>query len=114
MSKRKHLLEPWFTLAKLGLKTIEARLDEDEWRDVEVGDVIEWYNYDFGRLSVFETCVTHKTTYASLDSLLRSESLQNVFPGLKSVEEAHSLCKLYYRQYSEHRAFICIKYTLSK
>ena len=30
MNYKKHLSEPWFTLLKLGLKTVEARLNKGD------------------------------------------------------------------------------------
>ena len=41
--------EPWFTLISLGLKTVEGRKNKGRFKDMQVGEIIEWTNKDFNR-----------------------------------------------------------------
>jgi hypothetical protein len=47
-----HLSEPWFSLISLGLKTIEGRKNKGIFKDMEVGDIIQWTNDDFDNRTV--------------------------------------------------------------
>jgi ASC-1-like (ASCH) protein len=42
-----HLSEPWFSLISLGLKTIEGRKNKGRFKEMQVGEIIEWRNDDF-------------------------------------------------------------------
>ena len=42
-----NLSEPWFTLIQLGLKTVEGRKNKGKFKEMKVGDIIEWKNDDF-------------------------------------------------------------------
>jgi ASC-1-like (ASCH) protein len=41
--KSEHLSEPLFTLIRLGLKTVEGRLNKGSFQEMKVYDIIEWY-----------------------------------------------------------------------
>jgi ASC-1-like (ASCH) protein len=42
-----HLSEHWFTVIFLGLKTVEGRKNKGKFKEMQVGDIIQWYNDDF-------------------------------------------------------------------
>ena len=42
-----YLSEPWFTLISLGLKTVEGRKNKGRFKEMKVGDIVEWTNDDF-------------------------------------------------------------------
>ena len=43
---RKNISEPWFSLIAVGCKTIEARLNQGDWKKIKEGDQIDWFNKD--------------------------------------------------------------------
>ena len=47
MNYKKHLSEPWFSLINLKNKTIEGRLNKGDFKLMNVGDKITFYNDDF-------------------------------------------------------------------
>jgi hypothetical protein len=44
---RFHVSEPWFSLISLGIKTIEDRKNKGIFKELKIGEVIEWFNNDF-------------------------------------------------------------------
>ena len=46
MEYKKHLSEPWFSLIKLNLKTVEGRLNKGDFSKMNIGDTII-FNKDF-------------------------------------------------------------------
>ena len=44
----KNLSEPWFSLIKFKIKQVEGRLNKGDFKNMEVGDEIEFTNNDFG------------------------------------------------------------------
>jgi ASC-1-like (ASCH) protein len=48
MSNKKHLSQPWFDYIKSGEKTIEGRLNKDFWSNININDIIIWYNDAIG------------------------------------------------------------------
>ena len=48
----KSLSEPWFSLIKLGLKTVEGRLYKGEFSKFEINDIIEWTNDNFKKRTI--------------------------------------------------------------
>ena len=51
----KHLSEPWFSLIKLGLKSVEGRLNKGEFSKFKKNDIVVWTNNDFGNLRSVKT-----------------------------------------------------------
>ena len=58
------LSEPWFTLIHLGLKTVEGRKNKGRFKEMKVGDIVEWTNDDFMARSVL-TKITGKAEYST-------------------------------------------------
>ena len=48
MEYHEHVSEPWFTLIKLRIKTIEGRLANGNFKNINLGDYIIFFNNDFG------------------------------------------------------------------
>jgi hypothetical protein len=40
---RFHVSEPWFSLISLGIKTIEGRKNKGIFKELKIGDVVEWF-----------------------------------------------------------------------
>ena len=73
---RKHVSEPWFSLICLGIKTIEGRLNQGDWADMEEGDQIDWYNKEFTPVLSVREIRTNKTHYPCIESYLSEEGLK--------------------------------------
>lgn len=97
----KHLSEPWFSLIKIGKKTVEGRLNIDWAKDVKVGDMIQWSNSDFKFERTFRTVVKGKRIYESFDMFLRHEGLENALPGIDAIDDGVKVYRKYYTEEME-------------
>lgn len=97
---REHLSEPWFSLIALGLKTVEGRKNKGIFKDMAIGDVIEWHNEDFKPRSII-TRVSRKTLYNTFREYLETEGLQRCLPGMPSVEHGLSVYFKYFTKEQE-------------
>ena len=95
-----HLSEPWFTLISLGLKTVEGRKNKGRFAEMQIGDIVQWKNNDFMERSILTRIVT-KTTYATFESYLELEGLQNCLPGMPDLEHGLSVYFKYYTKEEE-------------
>ena len=98
MLYKKHLSEPWFSLIKLGHKTIEGRLNKGDFLQMNVGDVIEFENNDFGLNRLCKTIIIRKTQYSSFKEFLEKEGLQKCLPSIDSIQDG---VKIYYNYFSK-------------
>lgn len=90
-----HLSEPWFTLVFLGLKKIEGRKNKGRFKEMKVGDIIEWTNNDFQPRSV-QTRITRKAEYCTFKMYLLAEGLHNCLPGMPTLEHGLSVYYKYF------------------
>lgn len=92
-----HLSEPWFSLIALGLKTVEGRKNKGKFKDMEPGQIIQWFNDDFEH-RVVSTRVVSKQTYQTFGEYLEAEGLDHCLPGMPSL--SHGL-SVYYKYFTK-------------
>jgi ASC-1-like (ASCH) protein len=84
--------EPWFSLIKLGLKTVEGKKRSPKWKNLEKGDLIKITNPDGDGSECFYTEIINITIYHgfkdNLEEYLKDETLQRTLPGIVDFEEA--------------------------
>lgn len=97
-----HLSEPWFSLITLGLKTVEGRRNKGRFKDVRIGETIEWVNDDFKRRTVL-TKIVGKNEYATFEEYLLAEGLDRCLPGMKTIEDGLSVYYKYFTKEDEHQ-----------
>jgi ASC-1-like (ASCH) protein len=97
---REHLSEPWFSLINLGLKTVEGRKNKGRFKDMKVGDIIEWYNEDF-KPRKMKTIITGKSEYKTFEEYLTTEGLENCLPGIPTMEHGLSVYYKYFTKEDE-------------
>jgi ASC-1-like (ASCH) protein len=95
-----HLSEPWFTLISLGLKTVEGRKNKGIFKEMKVGDIIQWTNDDFDNRTVL-TKIIKKVEYDTFSEYLNNEGLENCLPGMPSLEHGLSVYFKYYTKEDE-------------
>jgi len=93
------LSEPWFSLILLGLKTVEGRKNKGRFKDMKVGDIVEWTNDDFMSRS-FLTKITGKAEYPTFKDYLEKEGLDKCLPGMEKFGIDHGL-SVYYKYYTK-------------
>ena len=93
----KHLSEPWFSLIAVGIKKVEGRpLSKIIWNEISEGDIIEWFNEDFGWKRTIRTKILELTKYRDFEHLLTVEGLNETLPGIESIEDGIRLYNKYY------------------
>ncbi|XP_065866808.1 uncharacterized protein [Euphorbia lathyris] len=88
-----HVQEPFFSLLKDGLKTVEGRCAGGKHSRIEPGDRVL-----LNKCMVVEVKDVHR--YPSFLEMLEAESLPEVLPGVKTIEEG---VKIYRQFYTEER-----------
>ena len=99
---KQHLSEPWFTLISLGLKTVEGRKNKGIFKDLEKGDIIEWFNNDFIERKI-KTKVVSKKTYNTFKEYLNQEGLEKCLPGINNIDDGLSVYFKYYTKDDEKK-----------
>ena len=94
-----NLSEPWFSLIQLGLKTVEGRKNKGKFKEMKVGDIIEWKNEDFKPRS-FLTQITGKAEYPNFKTYLEIEGLDKCLPNMEKYGIEHGL-SVYYKYYTK-------------
>lgn len=94
-----HLSEPWFSLITLGLKTVEGRKNKGKFKDMEVGDIIEWVNNDFMERKIL-TKVISKAEYPTFSEYLQTEGLDKCLPGMEKFGLEHGL-SVYFKYFTK-------------
>jgi ASC-1-like (ASCH) protein len=94
-----HLSEPWFSLIVLGLKTIEGRKNKDRFKEMKIGDVVEWVNTDFEERKVI-TRIIGKTEYSTFAEYLENEGLEKCLPGMEKYGLEHGL-SVYFKYFTK-------------
>jgi len=90
----KHLPEPWFSLIKVKVKVMEARLNKNDFANMQVGDTIVFTNNDLGFHRKIKLKITNIRIYDTFKQFLLSESLHKCLPGISTIEEG---VNVYYR-----------------
>jgi len=78
-----HCDEPWFSLIRQGVKTVEGRKNTHSYKKIKIGDKI---NFSNGKES-FLADVKEIREYSSIEEYLNDVSLENALPGVKSIQE---------------------------
>ena len=92
--------EPWFTLISLGLKTVEGRKNKGRFKEMQVGEIIEWTNNDFNPRSTL-TRITRKQEYNTFKEYLETEGLDKCLPGITSLDNGLSVYFKYFTKEDE-------------
>ena len=97
MNIKKHLSEPWFTLVMLGLKTVEGRLNKGSFKELNVGDIITFYNDD-AIYRKFNVKVTKINIHNNFEIYLRKETLNKSLPGFTRIKDG---VEVYYKYFTK-------------
>ncbi|AAL80579.1 ASCH domain-containing protein [Pyrococcus furiosus DSM 3638] len=91
------LQEEFLELIKLRKKKIEGRLYDEKRRQIKPGDVI---SFEGGKLKVRVKAIR---VYNSFREMLEKEGLENVLPGVKSIEEGIQVYRRFYDEEKEKK-----------
>ena len=95
-----HVSEPWFSLISLGLKTVEGRKNKGKFKEMKIGDIIQWNNNDFKERKIL-TKIIGKAEYKTFEEYLTTEGLNNCLPGMPTLEHGLSVYFKYFTKEEE-------------
>lgn len=87
-------IEPYFSFVKNGQKTIEGRLNKEEYKFLKIGDHIIVHSRE-GPDSV-EIVINSIRKYRSFQEMLQKEDLKKVLPEVNTIEEGLAIYKKFY------------------
>ena len=91
--------EPWFTLIQAKLKTVEGRLNSGKFATFRKGDHICWSVKGSKKRC---TCtVVDSVQYDTFASMLDTEGIQNVLPGVPDIESGVKVYRQFYTRERE-------------
>lgn len=103
---KEYLSEPWFSLILLGLKTSEGRLYKHRFQAYHVGDIIMWYNDDFGKTRFVMTEINNTTIFETFEDFLKNNSyqgLKNALPSMPSLSYGLQVYQKYFSKEDEKK-----------
>lgn len=96
--RNKNLSEPWFSLIKFKIKQVEGRLNKPgDFRDMKVGDEIEFTNIDFGFQRSYIVKIKSISYYPSFKKYLKDEGIERCLPTVDDIEDG---VDVYYKYYT--------------
>lgn len=99
MEYKKHLSEPWFSLVKLNIKTIEGRLNKGDFSKMKINDIIIFYNEDFNYREI-KVKITKINKFKSFEDYLRKETIKRCLPGFTSINDG---LDVYYKYFTKQQ-----------
>ncbi len=103
---KEHLSEPWFSLILLGLKTCEGRLHKHRFQTYKEGDIIMWWNDDFGKTRFVMTEITYVKVYPTFEDFLKNDfysGLKDSLPGMPSLSHGLQVYQKYFTKEDEKK-----------
>lgn len=94
---KKDVSEPWFSLIKIGKKTVEGRLGKNEFAEMKEGDVITFKNNQMPFERQFNVKITQINNYNTFREYLSTEGLDKSLPGIDTIEQGVEVYYQYYK-----------------
>ena len=98
---KKHVSEPWFTLIKNNIKTVEGRLNKGSFAKMKKNDIIIWFNKDTKKIRFVKTKIISIHKYKSFNNYIKTERLKNTLP-LNTINTIKQGVDVYYQYYSKN------------
>lgn len=83
----KNVADPWYKYIVSGKKKIEGRCFYDDWKSLKIDDSIKWYTVREGFTYTHVSKIKDIKRYNSFKDMLETEGLENVLPGINTIEE---------------------------
>ena len=83
------LRQQYFDAIKLGLKTVEGRLNSPKFKDLKPGMNISFTSVNTNEIIVYT--VEAMNVYANFTDMLQSEGVDKMLPGITSIDEGVAL-----------------------
>ena len=94
--------EPWFSDVCDGSKKVEGRLNRNEWKDLNVGDILEFVNNEsYNGMRKVRVRITKRMEYQSFKCMLVLQGVQKCLPTILSVDGGVAIYRKYYSEEEE-------------
>lgn len=100
-SYEKNLSEPWFSLIKLHIKTVEGRLNKGDFANMNIGDIILFTNNELGFERTCKMQIKKIAYYDDFKTYLENEKLERCLPGIDNIEDGLNVYYKYYKKNDE-------------
>ena len=94
----KKINEPWFSLMKLKIKTVEGTLNKGDFSNMKIGDIIIFKNYDLGFQRRLGVKIIKITNYDTFQLYLENETLDRCLPTIDTMDEGLDVYNNIYKQ----------------
>jgi ASC-1-like (ASCH) protein len=90
--------EPWFIYIMNGQKTVEGRLRKGKFLDLKRGDIVTIINSENTRIT---KKIKRVTNYISFSNMIILEGIDNILPGVHTLEEGIQIYRQFYTKEME-------------
>ena len=97
----KNVAEPWFSLIKLRIKTVEGRLNKGDFVNMNIGDFIVFTNNELGFERKIKIEIKTISYYDNFQTYLENETLEMCLPGIDNIEDGLNIYYKYYKKSDE-------------
>lgn len=89
-----HVSLPWYNLIKDGKKSVEGRPNRKDFAQMKIGDKIEFFNKELNEN--FMTEITNVSHHKTFEEMIRTNGIDNVLPGIRTIDEGVQVYMQYY------------------
>jgi ASC-1-like (ASCH) protein len=90
---QKNLSSPWFELIRDRVKIAEGRPNKGDFKEMNIGDIIEFTQKD---KESYKVEITAKKEYTTFKQMLKTEGLECVLPGVKTIADGVNVYRQWY------------------
>ena len=93
--------EPWYSLIKKGIKSVEGRLNKGLFSKIQTGDVIVWKTKN--DKDGIKTQVVKKIIYKSFKEMIEKETIEKILPkqNFTNIEQGIQVYREWYSEADE-------------
>lgn len=95
--------EPWFTLIKMKLKSVEGRLNKGLFSKFKKGDIVNWIKITNNKKYSVKTKIVSVNRYKGFEEMLRRETLKRTLPGIPTINCGVEVYRQYFSENFEKK-----------
>ena len=95
--------EPWFTLIKMKLKSVEGRLNKGLFSKFKKDDIVNWVKITNNKKHIVKTKIVSVNKYNSFKEMLQKETLKRTLPGIPTVNCGVEVYRQYFSENFEKK-----------
>jgi ASC-1-like (ASCH) protein len=91
---RLHISEPWFSFIRDGHKKVEGRPNKILFQNMQIGSILVIYNNKLNE--EYRVKIIDKKKYSTFYDMLEKEGINNVLPGVNTIEKGVEIYRQWY------------------